>query len=506
MNRSRKIMLAAVAGTAVSVGVVSAQTGPDQSAGTVAKAPAPAPLIPIGPPRQQDPQPPVGRQLPLGKGSRPAIAGTVRVAATAPDVAGGPAWAVRTWQRRGERGGRVWCAQLGRLVGDQFVWVAPGIREAGRVPARETETTVCAVRSPISNKLGVMVGSLPDRDGRDPAARIATTVIWGAVDRPVSSAIVEHDGADRPVKVAQHGFLKVLPGTATATRARLVVRDAGGGTRAAIPPAFYSLQGQRGITHISSPLEAEPSELRPLLRLTVGTDGRTKGLFLRPARAGRPTCFVGPTLMVAGRAAAQLDRRSGLVRQPPQTCTPIPSSAQREAVVVSGGWTSGDPTAAGTTQAAVAERRRVERRTQYGSGGILVVAPPTARLLEVRSPVGVKTARVTPERLAWIGWDGQPEVQRAMYPPFPGTAQWEQEIKTGHTPVSIRALDARGRQVGPVVYSGKVVYTRESVRRDRKQLALMERQMAEYKRKRSARAKARRERAAAELRVRRAGG
>ncbi len=471
MKRARLVLPAVLLGTAAAVAVAtsSGDREPDpERAGMVTAAPPAVPLTPVGAPRRQDPSPPVGDDLPLGKGGARAIPGTVGVAARGEDPTGGPPWVVRTWQRRGGKGGRVWCTQLGREVDGQFVWLLPGAREAGRVLPRESETTVCATTAPISQRLGVMVASFADRDQRDPAARIAATVIWGVVDQRVDAARFEHDGRSYPVAPQRHGVLKVLPGSEPASLTTLVVRDIDGGRREAIPPAFFDLTGQRSRTWISTPTVAAPGELRPLLRTAPRPGGIQVGIFWRPPRPGFPACFTSPTPMIAGRAGAALDRRTGLLRQTQQPCNPLPPRAEFEPTGLSGGWTSGDPLPAGTREADEAERRRNERRIQYGSGGVLMALPRGATLVEVRSPVGVKTVRANRQRIAWVGWEGQPEVQRAMFPPFPGSAAWEREIRTGHTPVSFRALDARGRQVGPTTYMGQMDSSPEAVRKGRR--------------------------------------
>lgn len=483
MTRARLLTLSAVVGVAVAVGLASAGR-PDQPTGLArAAVPAVAPLVPTDPPRAQDPSPQIG-PTPLIAGGRPILMDTIQPYVTAPDVAGGPDWAVRAWQRKNDGGKPIWCGQLGRLVDGKFVWVVPGNPVAGPIPDRETtETTVCAVKAPISDRLGIGTASLPDRDGNDPAAKIATTVMWGVVDRPVERASIQHQGQEYPVEIKHRVFLKVLRGTARATRSRLVVRDRDGGRREAIPPAMFDMQNPGHMDRV-----AQPAEVRPLERITVGTDGVTKGVFARDASRGRPACVTSPMPMVAGRPV-MLDRRSGLVREPQLDCSPLPVEAGGQPSPIGGGWTSGDPTPAGTSRAASSERRRTQRRLQYGSGGSLVAVPPGTRFLEVQSPIGVKTVRVGPSRVTWVGWDGQPEAGRAMFPPFPGSPRWEQEIKTGHTPITFRALDSAGKQIGKPGYAGQVTYTREMVRNVRRSLAKQREAMREYRRQESAKAR-----------------
>ncbi|MDQ8044124.1 MAG: hypothetical protein AAGC46_10700, partial [Solirubrobacteraceae bacterium] len=433
-----------------------------------------------------DAHPPIGGRIPLGIGGSdrvaPAIRSTIGLAATAPDPAGGAPWAIRTFQRPAlagpagdrARGSRVWCTQLGRLVDGRFVWIAPGAERVGPIRADMGETTVCATSSPIAQRLGVMVASMPDRPVREAGAEIGATVIWGSVDGPATSARVQHDGSTTALPMARHGVLRVLPGTATATVARLAVTDRGGATRYAIPPGYFVIDGpmmmrldaQRQAGHrqpagwlarprargASSARVVDPTSVRQFATFPQPNSDVPGGLFAPRAAATRAHCYLQSTGAVAGRPVVP-DRHSGLLRQPPLTCNPLPPGSAKRIVEIGGSGSSDDTYAPGTPAASVAYRRRVWQRIPPGSDSVLLAVPPGTAMVEVASPVGVKTVRVGPERITRISWVGQPAMMRALFSMAVRRKDGSYAMRYRGA-VVFRALDARGAQVGRALAVG----------------------------------------------------
>lgn len=468
MTRTRTLILSAVVGVALAGGVaIASGAGTPGDPAVAATTPTLAP---------QPTSPAVGARIGMGMGAA-GIAATARVVATQPDPAGGAPWAVRTFQRRAlatyvrgvEQPGRglVWCAQLGRIVGGQFVWIMPGAERVGPLKLDEGETTSCATTSPIAQDLGVMIASMPDRPVRDLQARIGATVLWGAVDGPVETARVDQGGRRIPISPVRHGFLHVMPGATQATLPRLVVRDRGGAARYAVPPTYFAggaplilrpgglMPVEPTAGELARPglprnpnlgYAIEPTNTRQTATYSLPSDDVPQGLFAPTVRTPRP-CYIEPRAAVAGRPVIA-ERWDGMVRQPPMFCSRFLAGAADRPTVLRGGWGSRDITYGKHTPAArLGYQRRVWQRIPPGSGGILVSVPPGAALLEVRSPVGVKTVRVGPSRITWVGWAGQPEVQRAL---FSMAVRRKDGSYSGRFRgnVILRALDAAGKQIG----------------------------------------------------------
>lgn len=389
---------------------------------------------------------------------RGVIAGTDQIAARAPDPRGGPDWAVRTYQRPAlQRRGRVWCAQLGRIVDGAFAWVQPGATLAQGLPLGYRETTVCANTSPTSERLGIAIAGLPTRSITDSRARIGTTVVWGVIDQPVKEARLEHASLGGALKLAGHAILRVEDGPlARASWARLVVTDDDGGRRAATPfilsqGMMVPIGGGYGRWDRRAPKDIPVPKDKPFVltaRVDATDDGVPRGIFANLAPDGR-RCATDAVPIVGDRGIAPFGEHSGLVVQVPMLCTPLPAMADKMPIVIRGLWSTGKQIEPGTPAAAARDRRRSEDRLDESFATITVATPPGTRMLAVRSPVGAKTVRVTSERITTVAWRGQPEVLPALFPEsrnVPG----RQRSRVPPRVVWLEALDAAGNRIGRV--------------------------------------------------------
>lgn len=385
--------------------------------------------------------------------------GTAEVAVTAPDPAGGPPWAIRTFQRQPIGDGRpVWCAQLGRIVDEQFVWIRPGSRAAERLPVQLNSLSSCAGSSPIAQRAGVQIATMPDRDLRDAGAQPSATLIWGAVGGSPQRAELVHDTASGPVELRRHGFLKVLPGTARAGRTLLRVTEADGRQRGAIPPGFwlFALVPPRPNQRINP-----PATVRRLESLYRGTPAA--GTYVLAGRAQRPgevpvgifakrgakrPCATAQTPVLADRPAQALAVEggvTGLVTEAPEPCMSALRSASKSPVFLN--LSAGSGLDDRPEQRAEMRRRRTELRRDYASASAVLAVPPGTKLLEVRSPIGVQVVRVRSERVTFVSWDGQRDVGKALFPVGSNRARGRARIRS-ESGVTFRALDAAGRPIG----------------------------------------------------------
>lgn len=451
MRPKQLLVVAGITGAVAAGGVLLVRpSSPNQRAASLQPTPRPAAAT-------------LDRSAKPMRMSKPGIAATARIVARERDPAGGPDWVLRTYQRVGQSGqGRVWCAQLGRLVDGAIAWVQPGSSRARLLPLGDAGTTSCAITAPISQRLGVNVGGFADGDPADPATRIRTAIAWGVVDRPVQRARLVGRSMAGPVKVVGNGFLVVRASDGAPSNITLRVRDTDGGLRAAIPPGAWGELPLPGPVRRSAPgdlemrLDEPPrpnwgrrapgNQFRVAAKLPADRMGIVSALYAMGVPGRRP-CVTSPVDTIGGRPISSwYNGAVGLVREPLLTCQFLPKKADRRPVPLGGGASGGFYP--DYTDVATAQRRILnERRRPPATASLTVATPPGARFLEVRTPVGLTTVRVTDARVTVVQWDGQPEVNRALYPSYrsvngkPGT-------RIGGQGVSFRALDAAGRQVG----------------------------------------------------------
>lgn len=454
MTLKRRIVVAVLAGAVAAGGYLLARPeGPEQRRPIV---PTTSRAVTVTLDRSAEPM----------RMSKPGIAPTARIVARERDPAGGPDWVLRTYQRVGQSGrGRVWCAQLGRLVDGAVAWGQPGSSKARLLPLGDAGTTSCAITAPISQRLGVNVGGFADGEPGDPATRIRTAIAWGVVDRPVQRAKLVGRSMAGPVTVVGHGFLVVRASDGAPSNITLRVRDTDGGLRAAIPLAAFDELPNPG--RPSRPVPASPAGAEPKLnqgppadwgyrapgnqftvaaKLPADRIGIVSALYALQLRGRRP-CVTDPVDTIGGRPISSwYNGAVGLVREPLLTCRFLPEKADRRPISFGGGGSSGfDPD---YSEVEAAQRRVLnERRRPPATASLTVATPAGARFLEVRTPVGLTTVRVTDARVTVVQWDGQPEVNRALYPTY-RTVNGKKGVRIGGQVIGFRALDASGRQVG----------------------------------------------------------
>lgn len=211
MTRGRWLLVAAaciaglVAGTFVAIVVPRHDDAPDRAL----SAPPVQPTR-VKPAREQ-PQEPGQIQLRVD-------AATMRLEARTPDDAGGPPWALRTFEavRHARLQGRDrsfntgLCVQLGRIYRGRFGWldargtfrpVTPGMAGA---PVR------CGSRRPdMKGKPTVAFESLVTNPSR-PGARVYRTVLWGMAGSAAESGVARLGGHRERLRLSRSGGFLVL--------------------------------------------------------------------------------------------------------------------------------------------------------------------------------------------------------------------------------------------------------------------------------------------------------
>lgn len=450
MSRRALAVAAALIGLLVAFGVAVSRDGARPPTSAAASTPHPtSPLVRLV----------AGSALPVQRAlihRQPTIPGTDSIAAREPDPAGGPDWAVRTFQRRALMSDhRVWCAQLGRIVDGAFAWIQPGGSEAKRLPLAVTETTTCASTSPIAEQLGIATAGMPTAPLREAGARIGATIVWGVIDRPVAAARLEHATLAGPLTLHGHAILRVEPGSLQrGSWTRLVVTDRDGGQRAAAPLRHAQGLGPVLGTNIGRWLRRKPRDIpvgdsetfQLAARVDATADGPPRGIFTRVG--GGDACATDAVSIVGDRAVEEFAEYSGLVVQLPMQCTRLPEWADWIPTVIGASWSSGNDAHDGSAAAGERTRRRTEERLVDSSGTVTVATPPGTRMLVVTSPVGVKTVRVPAGRVTTISWRGQPDVLPALFPQSARFSHGRAWMR-GRV-VTFEALDASGKRIGRV--------------------------------------------------------
>jgi hypothetical protein len=165
------------------------------------------------PARQAEPQPP---DIPL--------AGTVRETLHAKDPAGGPEWALRSWQGSrnpranfgpGYRPARFICVQVGAVEGHRLVQPRPGSTALPLSVGEETEYGASSCNAPSEEThfgpMGEAVSYVVNPYAYAP--RPLRTVVFGMLRLDATHPLLLGAGAPRPLALdANHAFLAVLPG------------------------------------------------------------------------------------------------------------------------------------------------------------------------------------------------------------------------------------------------------------------------------------------------------
>lgn len=218
-----------------------------------------------------------------------------RIAVQQPSTAGGAPWAVRTFTST-QRGRTLRCAQLGRLDGGRFGWIAPG---GSLRPARFASTdvpTVCdSPRFLVRIDLQILRVTLTTDPATGPLAP-AQTVTWGHA----APGITRIRTAGTTITVAGGAFLHVEPGP---------------GPRGPAPGELHFSDGDRKTFDRAPPDPPRPRDT-PDTDLTVAVRapdpaGGLPWAVLAARSARGETCLSSPD-RVLGNRLGSLDARLGL--------------------------------------------------------------------------------------------------------------------------------------------------------------------------------------------------
>jgi hypothetical protein len=467
MKRTRLLSIAAISGAALGAGYLVARpnataTGPADVSPTA--KPAAAVSLDPAPPRQttQD----------------AAMPGTAQLVARAKDPSGGPDWVVRTWlhapdrfeRRLGSSAPRR-CVQLGRLVDGRVAWGEPGSSRLKALPLAYSATTRCVAPGEPFRGL-VQIGGELDGRPASPTSRVRAMVVWGLAPAGAVRARIAGANLAGPVDVRGGGaFLRVAAATAPPTDVRLVTTAADG--RSWTVPSAEGSDGRldaavqremlRGLSRAARAemrrnferaraIEARTTRtalataFAPVAKFSGDRLGSVQAIYAQRGAGGRP-CVTEAIDTAGGLPVRGIGLgQSGLVTTPELTCRFVTRRADRAPVSLGGGGSRGvDPDYANVRAADRAQLR--ERRRPPVSAGMVIAAPRGTRYLEVRSPVGVTTVRVSWARVTVVQWDGQPEVLDALSPRY----RKVKGITTrfGGQGIWVQARDARGRPIGP---------------------------------------------------------
>jgi hypothetical protein len=165
------------------------------------------------PARQAEPQP---SDIPL--------AGTVRETLRAKDPAGGPEWALRSWQGLpnpranfgpGYHPARFICVQVGAVEGHRLIQPRPGATALALSVGEESEDGIGGCNAPSDlTRFGPMGEAMSYvADPYAYAPRPLRTVVYGMLRLDATHPLLLGAGAPRPLALdANHSFFAVLPG------------------------------------------------------------------------------------------------------------------------------------------------------------------------------------------------------------------------------------------------------------------------------------------------------
>ena len=322
---------------------------------------APAPVAGAGPSTTARSAP-----LPLPRG--------VRIAVRRPSAAGGAGWAVRTFTST-IGGQRVLCAQLGRLDGARFGWIAPGgAWRPARFDASDAPTVCDSPR--FLQRIGLQI-QRATMTSDPPAGPLSPgqTITWGHV-----TAGVTRIRADGFVATPARGgaFLHVEPGSGPRTRPTGELRFADGHRK------LFHLA--RGIPRPRASGETPVGKLATAIRVPDPAGGLPWAMLAaRGSRGG--TCLTDPG-RVLGDRVGHLDTNLGLFQPDPAGRAPRcpdprrPTTRTFPARLSTGLWSGPDVNPAGGRT----QLRRLDGRTVI-SGRV----HPDVVALTLRTPRDVRT-------------------------------------------------------------------------------------------------------------------
>jgi hypothetical protein len=304
----------------------------------------------------------------------------VRVAVQAADPAGGPDWAVETFDAeritlerpaRTLAGGRVVgrerCAQLGRIENGRFGWIyGDGRFHALGVEDQLLECTSRKRPQPLAR----LATALTIADPAAPA--LAATAIWGLADGPVT--VAGTGAGDGPAANAGGAFLRVAgPDARPLAGARV---QAGGRSLRLAAPGSAPASGTETI-------EA---------RAPDPSGGPGYGIAVAKTADGR-TC-VGSATQVAGGRPGGVDLRLGLFSELAPTCRPFaPALTRARPCSVTTGFGNAEELEGDDT---FLRQARVERRLLAGRTTITAQCMAGVDRVTVRTPRDTRTLVPSP--------------------------------------------------------------------------------------------------------------
>jgi len=205
-------------------------------------------------PLSEPPVPPYSSPLPAGRAQPPAanipIADTVRETLRARDPAGGPEWALRSWQGRpnpranfgGSPPARFVCVQAGVVEGSRLLRPRPGSAPLPLTAGQEGSPGGCDAPGELTR---LLLAAEPVSYVSNPyayAPRPLRTVIAGMLAGDASHPVLLGAGAPRPLKLdANHAFLAVLPGRYWDAALRIAATVRGRTTQRSLLQSFPGL-------------------------------------------------------------------------------------------------------------------------------------------------------------------------------------------------------------------------------------------------------------------------
>jgi hypothetical protein len=324
------------------------------------------------------------------------LAGTVRETLHAKDPAGGPEWALRSWQGSrnpranfgpGYQPARLICVQVGAVEGHRLVEPRPGAASLPLSVGEEPEDGVGGCDAPSDlTRFGPMGEAMSYvADPYAYAPRPLCTVVYGMLRLDASHPLLLGAGTPRPLALdANHAFFAVLPGRYWDTPLRI---SAVIGGRTVLGRAMQSVPGPPSTPQASAP---DPN------------DGAPWGF---AARADGSSAF---GQIVEGRLAA-IDTRTGAVHYGPNGWSGGGNGpALRKPPPVRFESHGGPEENLLERSTTALPRPELERRTLPGRTIITGEADANVVSVTLATPRDVRTLRPSgPEHVVIVVYDGQ---------------------------------------------------------------------------------------------------